>query len=72
MTNLLNQAIIEAQKLSDDEQDALAALILAKIADDDAWERSFARSEKQLATMAQQAREQVRAGRFRELGSHHR
>jgi hypothetical protein len=46
-------------------------LILDRIADDQAWERSFARSQNQLAAMAQKAREQVRTGRFRDLGSRH-
>jgi hypothetical protein len=71
MTKLLDRAITEAQKLSDDEQDALAALILDRIADDQAWEGSFARSQNQLAAMAQKAREQVLTGRFRELGPRH-
>jgi len=71
LTKLLDQAITEVQKLADAEQDAIAALILDRIADDQAWERSFARSQNQLAAMAQKAREQVRTGRFRDLGSRH-
>jgi hypothetical protein len=69
MTKLLDRAITEVQKLSDAEQDAIAGLILDRIADGQAWDRSFARSQNQLAAMAQKAREQVRAGRFRDLGS---
>ena len=69
MTKLLDRAITEVQKLSDAEQDAIAALILDRISDDEAWERSFARSQNQLAAMAQRAREQVRTGRSRDLGS---
>ena len=71
MTKLLDQAITEVQKLADAEQDAIAALILDRIADDQAWEHSFARSQNQLSAMAQNAREQVRTGRFRDLGSRH-
>jgi len=71
MTKLLDRAITEVQKLSDAEQDAIAALILDRIADDQAWESSFARSQNQLAAMAQKAREQVRTGRFRDLESRH-
>ena len=70
MTKLLDRAITEVGKLSDAEQDAIAALILERLADDQAWERSFARSQNQLAAMAERAREQVRSGRFRDLGSH--
>ena len=71
MTKLLDRAITEVQKLSDAEQDAIAALILDRISDDEAWERSFARSQNELAAMAQRAREQVRTGRSRDLGSRH-
>ena len=71
MTKLLDQAITEVQKLADAEQDAIAAMILDRIADDQAWERSFTRSQNQLAAMAQKARDQARTGRFRDLGSRH-
>jgi hypothetical protein len=69
MTEMLDRAIMEAEKLPAVEQDAIAALILERIADDRAWEDSFARSQEQLAAMAKAAREQVRSGRFRALGS---
>ena len=67
MTEMLDRAVSEAEKLSEVEQDAIAALILEKIADDQAWKDSFARSQPQLAAMAQAAREQVRSGRYRDL-----
>ena len=37
LTKLLDRAISEVQKLSDAEQDTIAALILDRIADDQAW-----------------------------------
>jgi len=67
MTEMLDRAISEAETLSEAEQDAIAALIFEKIADDQAWEDSFAQSQPQLAAMAQAAREQVRSGRYRDL-----
>ena len=67
MTEMLDRAISEAEKLSESEQDAIAALIIEKITDDQAWEDSFAQSQPQLAAMAQAAREQVRSGRYRDL-----
>jgi hypothetical protein len=67
MTQLLQRAIEEAQKLPDSSQDAIAALILEQIADDRAWDESFARSQDQLAQLAQKVREDAAAGRVRPL-----
>jgi len=67
MTEMLDRAISEAEKLSEAEQDAIAALIFEKITDDQAWEDSFAQSQPQLAAMAQAASEQIRSGRYRDL-----
>jgi hypothetical protein len=38
MTQLLQQAIAELQKLPAPDQDAIASLILAEIADEQAWD----------------------------------
>jgi hypothetical protein len=51
------------------EQGAIAALILEQIADDRAWDESFARSQEQLAKLAAKAREDVADGRARSLES---
>lgn len=67
MTNLLEQAIAELQKLPETEQDAMAALILEELADEQAWNEAFARSQDQLARLAQKAREQIAAGKVREI-----
>ena len=67
MTQLLRRAIEEAQKLPGPAQDAIAALILEQIADDRAWDESFARSQDPLARLAQKAREDAAAGRVRPL-----
>jgi len=68
MTQRLEQAIAEAQKLPGPAQDAIAALILEQIADDHAWDEVFARSQDQLAQLAGKAREDIAAGRVRNLG----
>jgi len=68
MTQRLEQAIAEAQKLPGPAQDAIAALILEQIADDHAWDEAFARSQEQLAQLAGKAREDIAAGRVRNLG----
>lgn len=68
MSPLLDQAVAEARKLSDTEQDAIAALILEEIEDDRWWEESLARSPGKLAALAARAEEQVRTGRCRAAG----
>ena len=68
MSQLLDQAIAEARKLPEPEQDAIAAAILADIEDDRLWDESFARSPDKLAAMAARAAEQVKEGRCRVAG----
>lgn len=68
MSQLLDHAVAEARKLSDAEQDAIAALILEEIEDDRRWEEKLARSPGKLAALAARAEDQVRAGRCRAAG----
>jgi len=68
MTQLLQQALAEAQKLPAPGQDAIAALILEEIADERLWDESFARSQSQLSRLAEKVREDIRAGRVRAVG----
>jgi hypothetical protein len=63
MTQLLQQALTEVQKLPDSQQDAIASIILQEIADEHLWDESFAKSQNQLAAMAQKARNDISAGR---------
>lgn len=68
MSQLLDQAVAEAKKLPDTAQDAIAAIILAEIADDDRWNESLERSPGKLAALVARAEEQVRTGQFRAVG----
>lgn len=68
MTHLLQHAIAELQKLSDSEQDAMAAVILEEIADEEQWQTAFANSQDELSRIAEKVREDVRQGRVRDLG----
>jgi hypothetical protein len=68
MSQLLDRAVAAARKLSDEEQDAIAALILEEIEDERGWEEMFARSPGKLAALAARAAEQVRAGKCRAGG----
>lgn len=68
MSQLLEDAVAQARKLPDAEQDAIAAIILEEIEDDRRWEEALARSPEKLAGLASRAEEQVRAGRCRAAG----
>jgi hypothetical protein len=49
MTKLLEEAFAEAAKLSTQEQDALAAVILEELASERRWDQAFADSADLLA-----------------------
>ena len=68
MTQLLEKALCELQKLPDADQDAIAALILDEIADERRWDAAFAGSQDQLAKIADQVRADIQAGRTTEAG----
>jgi hypothetical protein len=68
MSQLLDQAVERVRKLSDADQEAIAAIILAEIEDDRRWEDSFSRSPDKLKALADRAAEQVREGKCRTAG----
>ncbi len=68
MTELLVQAIHKMTALTPEKQDLIAAIVLEELADEGAWERSFAASQNQLAKLAQKVRADIEAGRIREMG----
>ncbi len=63
MTTLLEQAVNRVKILSDNEQNAIAALILEEIDDDLRWDKSFASSQDVLAMLAEEADEEICAGK---------
>jgi hypothetical protein len=64
MGRLLAQAIEEAQKLPDDEQEAIGAWLLAEIESERRWDELFTRAPSEaLERMAAEALEDFRAGR---------
>jgi hypothetical protein len=69
MTSLLEEAIQKAIKLPDQEQDALASILLEQMESDRKWEESFARSTDVLEKMAEEALEEDRQGRTVDLDS---
>ncbi len=68
MTELLEKALAEVSKLSPEEQDVVAALILDVLEDERQWEIAFAGSQHKLARLAEKVLEDVRAGRVRRMG----
>jgi hypothetical protein len=68
MTQLLEQALGEVQKLPDAGQDAIAAIILEEIADERRWDEVFARSQEQLGRLANRVREDIHTGKTQDVG----
>jgi len=63
MTKLLQQLIAEIEKLPDKEQDALAARILAELADEEAWTARFnATTDEQWDRLTEAVRREIAAG----------
>jgi hypothetical protein len=67
MTKLLEEAFAEASKLPEQEQDALAAVILEELASERRWDQAFADSADLLAQSAEQALAEHRAGKTQSL-----
>ncbi|MCC5644061.1 hypothetical protein LC607_14100 [Nostoc sp. CHAB 5824] len=67
MTELLEQAIAKLKNLPANEQDAIAAMILAELEDERHWDETFARSPDILAKLAAEAMAEYRAGKTQEL-----
>ena len=62
MTKLLEQAVAEIGKLPEDAQDAIAARLLADLADEEAWATRFAATTKaQWERMAALVRQEISA-----------
>lgn len=67
MTALLEKAFTEASRLSEPEQDALAAWILAEIESERRWDEAFANSHDVLHLLADEALAEHRAGKTQPL-----
>jgi hypothetical protein len=67
MTELLERAFAEASKLSPEEQDFLAQILLDDLASEELWEQSFARSQDKLARLADEALVEHRRGETKPL-----
>ncbi len=55
-------AIDRVSALPNDEQDAIASIILEEIEDEARWRAAFAKSQEALARLADEARAEITAG----------
>ncbi len=67
MTRILEAALVEVAKLSDEEQDTLAAMLLEEIKSEQRWSASFAASQHTLGLLADEALAELKAGKARAL-----
>lgn len=63
MTKLLKQAFDEASRLPEEEQDALASLLLDELASERKWDAAFRQSQDVLAALADEAVTEFREGK---------
>ena len=68
MTELLTEAFEKASRLSDDLQDQLAQELLEELAGEDRWDQTLAASQEKLERLAEEAAEEYRAGKTKEMG----
>jgi hypothetical protein len=67
MTNSLQEAFKRASALPDEQQEALAAIMLEEIAAEKRWEEVFAGSQDVLEKLANEALEEHRRGETEDL-----
>lgn len=63
MTDLLEKVIDRVKALPARQQDAIAAIILAEIEDEEEWDHVFSKSQDSLAKLAAQAMEEYHQGK---------
>lgn len=67
MTKLLEKAFATASKLPKDEQNLLAQMLLDDLIAEEKWDKTFAASQVELATLADEALAEHKAGKTRKL-----
>jgi hypothetical protein len=68
MTRLLAKAFEEASRLSDQVQDELAERLLEEIEGEEHWDDTLKQTPRLLEKLADQAREDFKAGRTKKMG----
>jgi hypothetical protein len=63
MTRLLEKAFEEASKLPEEDQDALAEMLLNDLASEGRWTEAFTKSQDKLALLAKEALTEFKQGK---------
>jgi len=63
MTKLLKEVFERASRLPEADQDALGAILLEEMQDEERWQEAFRRDEAKPEQLAEEALEEMRAGR---------
>jgi len=63
MTKMLSRLFERLSALPDDQQDAIAARVLAELEDGRIWDELFATSQASLQELAEEARQELREGK---------
>ena len=67
MTQLLQKALEQLHQLPQDEQDAIAAVILEELQDEGQWQAALEQSQEQLGALAREALAEHWAGHSKPL-----
>lgn len=67
MTKLLEKAFSEASKLPEEDQNALAEMLLDDLASEERWADALAGSQAELAALADEALAEFRRGEIKSL-----
>jgi hypothetical protein len=68
MTILLEKALARVVQLPEEELDTIATVILTELDDEQRWNAAFSASLDKLSKMAAKVRQDIKAGRMREMG----
>jgi hypothetical protein len=68
MTALLSQAFEKAAKLPEDIQEQIARQLLEDIEAELQWDQTLAKTQDQLARLAEKALRDIKAGRVKKMG----
>ena len=63
MTKLLEKAFEDASRLPEEDQDALAEMLMTDLASDERWTDAFAKSQDKLAFLAREALAEFKQGK---------
>jgi hypothetical protein len=63
MTKLLTKAFNKVQKLTTEEQDAIAGIILEELNSEKRWDEAFRASQDKIAQLAEEALREHRSGK---------